>query len=212
MHYEPSIVLNSVVMILWGEMEPLVWKDPVADVRWVPLESVEENDYNPNVVAPNELKLLYLSILMDGYTQPVVTYHDSTKNRYIIVDGYHRYLVMKYHANIRERTKGLLPVVVLEKTESERMASTIRHNRARGKHRISGMANVVFSMLDKGVKDEAICADLGLEADELIRLKHVTGFAKLFENAEYKRSWETRRQIRIRRDYAENPAGFSIKR
>lgn len=185
-----------------------MWNDPISNVQWVPLDSVEENTYNPNVVAPNELRLLYHSILMDGYTQPVVTYYDTDKDRYIIIDGYHRYLVMKYHENIRVRSAGLLPVVVLDKTENERMASTIRHNRARGKHQINGMANVVFSMLDKGMKDESICSELGLEADELIRLKYVTGFAKLFENAEYKKSWETRRQIRIRRDYATNHSTY----
>ena len=146
-----------------------MFNDPVAHVQWVPLDKVSANDYNPNVVAPNELRLLYHSILMDGYTQPVVTLYD-----------------------------------VIDKSVNERMASTVRHNRARGKHQVTGMAGIVFSMLDNGMNDASICNELGLEADELIRLKYVTGFAKLFEDVEYKKSWESRRQIRLRRDYVEN--------
>jgi ParB-like chromosome segregation protein Spo0J len=178
-------------------------KDPVSDVRWVPIDKVVANDYNPNIVAPNELRLLYRSIQADGYTQPVVTIYDPTRDVYVLVDGFHRYLVMQYHKDIRDERDGLLPVVVIDKDMNERMASTIRHNRARGKHHIAGMAHVVFSMLENGMEDEAICAELGLEADELLRLKYVTGFAKLFENVEYKKAWETRKQIKLRRDYVE---------
>jgi ParB-like chromosome segregation protein Spo0J len=181
-------------------MRPKV-PDPVESVRLVPLEKVEANDYNPNIVARNELRLLYVSIKSDGYTQPVVTVYDAERDRYVIVDGFHRYLVMKYHDDIREPRGGLLPVVVIDKPINDRMASTIRHNRARGKHNISGMADIVFRMLDNGWTDEAVCAELGMEADELIRLKYVTGFAKLFENVEYRKAWETRRQIQLRRDY-----------
>ncbi len=181
-------------------MRPKV-PDPVESVRLVPLEKVEANDYNPNIVARNELRLLYVSIKSDGYTQPVVTVYDAERDRYVIVDGFHRYLVMKYHDDIREPRGGLLPVVVIDKPINDRMASTIRHNRARGKHNISGMADIVFRMLNNGWTDEAVCAELGMEADELIRLKYVTGFAKLFENVEYRKAWETRRQIQLRRDY-----------
>jgi ParB-like chromosome segregation protein Spo0J len=177
------------------------FSDPVSLVKWVAIEQVEANDYNPNIVAKNELRLLYLSILHDGYTQPIVTIYDNERDKYVIVDGFHRYLVMKYHENIRERTGGLLPIVVIDKSLNDRMASTIRHNRARGKHNIAGMANIVFRMLDGGWDDEAICSEIGLEADELIRLKYVTGFAKLFEDVEYKQSWETRRMIKLKRDY-----------
>ena len=181
-----------------------MFSDPVSNIQWVPLDKVEPNDYNPNVVAPNELRLLYQSILQDGYTQPVVTYYEDTRAAYIIVDGFHRYLDMVYHEDIQKRTDGFLPVVVIDKNINERMASTVRHNRARGKHQINGMANIVFEMLDSGVSDDAVCENLGLEADELVRLKYVTVFAKLFENVEYKKSWETRRMIRIRRDYENN--------
>lgn len=175
--------------------------DPVAKLQFVHIDKVEANDYNPNIVAKNELRLLYLSIKNDGYTQPVVTIYDKDRDKYVIVDGFHRYLVMKYHKDISEPRGGLLPVVVIDKPINDRMASTVRHNRARGKHNINGMADIVFRMLDGGMTDEAICSELGMEADELIRLKYVTGFAKLFEDVEYKKSWETRRMIKLRRDY-----------
>ncbi len=174
---------------------------PVSHVRWVPLEKVVANDYNPNKVATNEMRLLYTSIKADGYTQPVVTYYDAERDMYIIVDGFHRYLVCKTYPDIRESTGGLLPVVVIDRPLNDRMASTIRHNRARGKHAITGMANIVFQMLDGGWTDEQICKELGMEHDELIRLKYITGFAKLFENVEYRKALETRRQIKLRKDW-----------
>ena len=179
---------------------------PVSRVQWVPIDQVEANAYNPNIVAPNELRLLYHSIKEDGYTQPIVTIWDPDTKTYVIVDGFHRYLVMKYHADIRDRTGGLLPIVVLDKPMNERMASTVRHNRARGKHQVTGMATIVFHMLDNGWTDERVCAELGLEADELLRLKYVTGFAKLFEDVEYRHAWESKRQIILKRDYVEPDA------
>jgi len=174
---------------------------PVNFVRWVPIEKVHANDYNPNSVAKNEMRLLYVSILHDGYTQPVVTVYDDQQDQYVIVDGFHRYTTMKLNKDIAERNNGLLPVVVIDKSINDRMASTVRHNRARGKHSVSGMANMVFQMLENGWADEAICAELGVEPDELVRLKHVTGFSKLFENVEYKKAWETKRQIELRKQY-----------
>jgi len=174
---------------------------PVDLVRWIPIEKVHANDYNPNSVAKNEMRLLYVSISHDGYTQPVVTVYDDAKDEYVIVDGFHRYTTMRLNQDIADRNNGLLPVVVIDKSINDRMASTVRHNRARGKHSVSGMANMVFQMLENGWTDEAICAELGVEADELVRLKHVTGFSKLFENVEYRRSWETKRQIQLRNEY-----------
>lgn len=174
---------------------------PVSNVRWIKIEKVQANDYNPNSVAKNEMQLLYVSILHDGYTQPVVTVYDEKNDKYVIVDGFHRYLIMKTHPDIYARTEGRLPVVVIEKDINDRMASTIRHNRARGKHSVAGMGNMVFEMLDNGWKDDAICAELGMEADELIRLKHITGFSKLFENIEYRKAWETKKQIQFKKEY-----------
>jgi len=174
---------------------------PIGRVRWVPIEQVESNDYNPNSVATVEMKLLYTSIKHDGYTQPVVTIWDDEKQKYVIVDGFHRYTTMRMNKDLRDATGGLLPIVVIEKGINDRMASTVRHNRARGKHSISGMANMVFEMLEKGWDDERVCAELGMSADELIRLKHVTGFSKLFENVEYRKAWEEKRQLEIKREY-----------
>ena len=159
--------------------------EPVGDVRFVPVDMVEANDYNPNKVAVRELRLLYRSIEADGYTQPTVTVWDEEKGRYIIVDGFHRWLTMKRHKDIRDRTGGLLPIVVIDATPEDRMAATVRHNRARGKHSVSGMSHLVFGMLDRGMTDEEVCSELGMEADEILRLKHLTGFAKLYEDTKY---------------------------
>lgn len=175
-------------------------EQPVDKVIWVPLEKVKANSYNPNRVAADEMKLLYVSIDHDGYTQPVVTAYDPEKDEYIIVDGFHRYFVMR-ETEIRERTQAHLPVVVINKDMNDRMASTIRHNRARGKHTIQGMSSLVFAMLEEGWNDSNICNELGMEAEELLRLKHITGFSKLFKDAEYNRAWKERNQIIEENEY-----------
>jgi len=171
---------------------------PVDLVYWIPIDKVEPNNYNPNQVARIELGLLLTSIDHDGYTQPVVTIYDPDRDKYIIVDGFHRYFVMKANQQIYDRTGGLLPCVVIEKDINDRMASTIRHNRARGRHTVSGMSSMVFKMLDNGMTDENICSELGMEPEELLRLKHITGFSKLFADKQYNRSWTTKSQIAIR--------------
>lgn len=180
---------------------------PVDSVIWVSVDKVQANDYNPNSVASNELKLLHTSISHDGYTQPIVTIYDAELDKYVIIDGFHRYFTCKSNADIQEKTGGRVPIVVLQKTINDRMASTVRHNRARGKHSVNGMANLVFNMLDNGWADAEICNELGMEADELYRLKYMTGFAKLFEDVEYHKSWETRHQIALKKEWKkENPA------
>ena len=176
---------------------------PVDYVRWVDVNDVQANDYNPNSVASQEMHLLYTSILHDGYTQPVVTIYDEEIGKYIIIDGFHRYFTCKNNDDIRERNKGRLPIVVLEKDMNDRMASTVRHNRARGKHSIGGMSSMVFSMLDNGWSDADICNHLGMEPDELLRLKHITGFSKLFADAEYNKAWTTKHQILLKKKVAE---------
>ncbi len=160
-------------------------KNPVDLVRWVDMDDVVANDYNPNSVATNELKLLHTSISHDGYTQPIVTIYDPERKKYVIVDGFHRYYIMKTAKDIKKVNNGKLPIVVLKKDINDRMASTIRHNRARGKHSIDGMGNLVFNMLQNGWKDNQICQEIGLEAEELARLKHITGFSKLFKDMKY---------------------------
>jgi ParB-like chromosome segregation protein Spo0J len=183
------------------EITPI--QQPIDRVRWVDLDSVEANDYNPNSVAGKEMRLLYTSIKHDGYTQPIVTIFDEEKQKYIIVDGFHRYFTCKSNDDIKQRNHGKLPIVVIEKDINDRMAATVRHNRARGAHSIDGMANMVFSMLEKGWKDEDVCNELGMEAEELLRLKHITGFSKLFEDAEYSKAWETKNQLLLKKKYQE---------
>ncbi len=183
-----------------NEVSPLK-EQPIDNVLWQPIERIQANDYNPNSVAKVEMKLLYTSIKHDGYTQPIVTIYDDKIDKYIIVDGFHRYFTALSNPDILERNKGKLPIVVIDKDINDRMASTVRHNRARGKHSINGMASMVYSMLDNGWKDEDICNELGMEAEELVRLKHITGFSKLFENVEYKKAWEAKQQILLRKKY-----------
>lgn len=192
--------LDEVRDFISRELSP-VHSQPVDNVRWVPVDKVRPNDYNPNSVAKTEMRLLYLSILNDGYTQPVVTIYDEEADEYVIVDGFHRYFTCKNNPDIRERNHGMLPVVVIDKPINDRMASTVRHNRARGKHSVDGMANMVFKMLDEGWQDHEICNQLGMLPEELTRLKHITGFSKLFKDAAYTASWETRRQIKVRVAY-----------
>jgi len=176
-------------------------KQPIDYVMWVPIEKVEPNGYNPNSVATVEMGLLYKSIKKDGYTQPIVTIYDKKKDKYVIVDGFHRYYVCKTKKDIYDRNMGMLPIVVIDKNISERMAATVRHNRARGEHSIDGMSNLVFKMLDEGMSDADVCNELGMEPEELLKLKHLTGFSKLFANTEYKMAWETKNQIIERMKY-----------
>jgi len=187
------------------ELSPLK-EQPVDMIQWVPVEDVQANDYNPNSVAPHEMGLLYTSILHDGYTQPVVTVWDDKLKKYVIVDGFHRYFTCKNNPDIYERNHGLLPIVVLNKSINDRMAATVRHNRARGSHSIAGMSNMVFQMLDNGWQEAEICNHLGMQPDELLRLKHITGFSKLFADAEYRQAWETKKQILLRRKHKESAA------
>jgi ParB-like chromosome segregation protein Spo0J len=163
---------------------------PVYGVRAVPLEKVKANDYNPNAVAPPEMALLETSIWEDGFTQPIVCYYDPETDQYIVVDGFHRYRTLKESKRIFERERGLLPVVVIDKDLSDRMASTIRHNRARGSHNIELMSNIVAELVEMGKGDRWICQHIGMSVDELLRLKQITGVAALFANRDFSKSWE----------------------
>ncbi len=176
-------------------------KQPIDLVLWIPIEQVEPNDYNPNSVAKVEMELLYKSIKHDGYTQPIVTIYDPTKQKYVIVDGFHRYFVAKNKKDILDRNKGCVPIVVIKKDINERMAATVRHNRARGEHSITGMGNLVFKMLDNGMSDVEICDSLGMEPEELLKLKHITGFSKLFKDVEYNKAWISKYQARLKKEY-----------
>lgn len=163
---------------------------PVYNVLRVPLEKVKSNDYNPNAVAPPEMELLETSIWEDGYTMPIVTYYDEENDTYIIVDGFHRYSTMLRSERIREREKGHLPIVVINKALGDRMASTIRHNRARGSHSLDLMSNIVSELVEMGKGDRWICQHIGMSPDELLRMKQVTGLMSLFQNTDFSEAWE----------------------
>lgn len=165
-------------------------QNPVDCVQWIPIEKVKANNYNPNSVATQEMNLLYTSVREDGYTQPVVAYYDKEQDCYVIVDGFHRNLIVRRYKDIYERCHGMLPVVVINKDISDRMASTVRHNRARGKHSLDGMVNIIYNMIKEGKSEYEICNKLGMEPRELVRLKYITGFAKMFKNYEYEKAIE----------------------
>jgi len=162
---------------------------PVYNVKAIPLAKIRANSYNPNSVAPPEMKLLELSIWEDGYTMPIVCYYIPEEDIYEIVDGYHRYTVMQTSERIREREKGMLPVVVIDKDLDNRMASTIRHNRARGTHSIELMSNIVAELTTAGMSDAWIIRHIGMDKDELLRLKQITGLASLFAEKDFSEAW-----------------------
>ena len=164
---------------------------PVYHVIRVPMEKIQANSYNPNKVSPPEMKLLIKSILEDGYTMPIVCYYLSKEDRYEIVDGFHRYTAMKTCDEIAEREQGCLPVSVIDKPLSDRIASTIRHNRARGSHSIDLMVDIVAQLTEAGLSDEWIMKNIGMDADEILRLKQISGLASLFANKEFSKSWES---------------------
>jgi ParB-like chromosome segregation protein Spo0J len=162
---------------------------PVYNVRAIPLEKIRANSFNPNRVAPPEMKLLELSIWEDGFTMPVVCYYVPGEDIYEIVDGYHRYTVLLTSDRIKEREQGLLPVVIIDKDISNRMASTIRHNRARGSHSIELMSNIIAELTTAGMSDAWIIRHIGMDKDELLRLKQITGLADLFKEKDFSEAW-----------------------
>lgn len=165
------------------------FKSPVYNIISVPVEKIQANTYNPNTVAPPEMKLLYESIKADGYTMPIVCYYDSEQDIYIIVDGFHRYRIMLEHTDIYEREQGMMPVSVIDKSIDNRMASTIRHNRARGTHDVDLMSNIVKELHELGRSDAWISRHLGMDRDEILRLKQITGLAALFKDVKFGKAW-----------------------
>lgn len=165
--------------------------EPVDFVRWVNGDLVRGNDYNPNSVAPPEMELLRLSIVADGYTQPIVANLEDEK--YVVIDGFHRNRVGKECKDVRERVQGYLPVVQIrdEQTEvPERMASTIRHNRARGKHGVEAMSDIVLELKRRNWKDDKIGRELGMDPDEVLRLTQISGLAEMFSDKDFSEAWE----------------------
>lgn len=165
--------------------------EPVDCVLWAKSEDVIANDYNPNIVAPPEMRLLALSIEEDGYTQPIVTWQNE--DHLEVVDGFHRNRVGKETPAIRKRIMGYLPVTIVnhDRTDKgDRIASTIRHNRARGKHHVQGMSDVVLELKRRNWSDSKICRNLGMDPDEVLRLTQIQGLAEMFADHEFSEAWE----------------------
>ena len=165
------------------------YKSPVYQIKRIPIEKIVPNDYNPNHVARSEMHLLYDSIYHDGYTMPIVCYYDDVKDQYVIVDGFHRWQVCRDYREIYEREGGCLPVSVIDKPLDQRMASTIRHNRARGSHNVDLMVNIIKELQMLGRSDEWITEHLGMNRNELMRLKQVNGLASLYKGKEFSNAW-----------------------
>lgn len=167
--------------------------EPVDFVRWVKNTSVGANEYNPNSVAPPEMELLRLSIASDGFTQPIVTWRNSELHDNEVIDGFHRHRVGKECADIQSRIHGYLPIVAIAEDregKNDRVASTIRHNRARGKHRVEAMAEIVLDLHKRNWSDKKIAKELGMDQDEVLRLSQITGLLEAFENTEFTKAWE----------------------
>ncbi len=165
--------------------------EPVDFVQWIATDDIYANDYNPNAVAPPEMQLLELSISEDGYTQPIVTWSD--RNVLEVIDGFHRHRVGIESDVVQNRIHGYLPIVVAnaDRTDrGDRIASTIRHNRARGKHQIGAMADIVLELTRRNWSDKKIAKHLGMEPDEVLRLAQITGLAEMFADIEFTEAWE----------------------
>lgn len=164
--------------------------DPVDCVMWVKSETVVANDYNPNVMAPAEKRLLKHSLEKDGFTQPIVVYQQE--DSYLVVDGFHRYLLGKNQTHTGKRLQGYLPVTCVkfkDKGKAGRIAATIRHNRARGKHQIASMSDIVRDLSRLGWDDSRISSELGMDEDEVLRLKQISGITELFQGNKYSQAW-----------------------
>lgn len=166
--------------------------EPVDFVKWVANETVQANDYNPNAVAPPEMELLRLSIENDGYTQPIVVYENLINE---VVDGFHRSRCGKEYQSIKDRVQGFLPIVPINNArtgKADRIASTIRHNRARGKHAVSIMSEIVTDLRKRNWSDEKIGKELGMDKDEVLRLYQVSGLTEMFADKEFSEAWEVK--------------------
>ncbi len=165
--------------------------EPVDCVLWVEGDKIKANDYNPNSVAPPEMELLKISILYDGFTQPIVTY--PAENMKEVVDGFHRNRVGKEDDEVKKRVFGYLPITIIRKSQEDkgdRMASTIRHNRARGKHSIEGMAEIVLELKRRNWTDKKIAKNLGMDQDEILRLCQITGLREMFDDQDFTLAWD----------------------
>jgi ParB-like chromosome segregation protein Spo0J len=188
--HDKVLILNEFKKLM-HEISPFN-TEPVDCVLWVKNDTVAANDYNPNAVAPPEMELLRLSISNDGYTQPIVSMDNGDDTREVI-DGFHRNRVGKECEDIQKRVHGYLPVVTIRESQlgkGDRIASTIRHNRARGKHRVEAMSDIVLDLKKRNWNDKKIAKELGMDADEVLRLGQITGLAELFADKEFNEAWK----------------------
>lgn len=186
-------VINEIKKTL-HQVSPM-HNEPVDCVLWVKSQDVHANDYNPNVVAPPEMKLLEISIDEDGYTQPIVVFPEEKE--FEVVDGFHRHKVGKESKKIQKRVKGYLPVTIIRsdrEDHADRIASTIRHNRARGKHQVQAMSEIVLELSRRNWNNEKIARELGMDADEILRLKQISGLAEMFADREFSEAWEIKEE------------------
>lgn len=160
-------------------------KLPCLETIIVPMDKVQANNYNPNAVASNNMKLLEESILSNGFCFPVVTIWDPDLEKYIIIDGFHRYAIFRDYLQADE-----IPIIVLKQSINQRMEATVQFNRARGVHQVELMGDLVAALIKQGVPEDEIAQKLGMELEEVLRLKQVTGIAELFKNQQYSSSWE----------------------
>ena len=191
---------NDEIIETWNEVKLLMHEnsplstEPVDCVLWVKNETVYANDYNPNSVAPPEMELLRLSISNDGYTQPIVSMLDETGKTREVIDGFHRNRVGKECQEIQSRVHGYLPVVTIRESQEgkcDRIASTIRHNRARGKHQVESMSDIVVDLKKRNWSPKKISKELGMDADEVLRLTQISGLTELFKNQDFSNAWES---------------------
>lgn len=188
---DEKVYITNECKKLLHEVSPFK-NEPVDCVLWVPSGKVIANDYNPNSVAPPEMQLLEVSILNDGYTQPIVTWKEGDKNE--VIDGFHRSRVGKESSVISARIFGYLPVVEANQSQTDkgnRIASTIRHNRARGKHAVSAMTDIVIELKKRNWSEDRIGKELGMDSDEILRLCQISGLAEAFENDDFSKAWES---------------------
>jgi len=187
---EERVLLQNEIKKILHEHSPFK-REPVDLVIWEKVDSIHANDYNPNSVAPPEMKLLELSIDEDGYTQPIVTFDEGDQKE--VVDGFHRSRVCRESEVINTRVHGYIPVVVINanrEDKGDRIASTIRHNRARGKHGVTAMSDIVVDLKRRNWSDEKIAKQLGMDPDEVLRLSQISGLAELFQDKEFSEAWE----------------------
>lgn len=192
---ETKIVAINRIRAYLHEYSPFA-AEPVDCVQWVPLEEVHANDYNPNTVAPPEMKLLEHSIAQDGYTQPIVAWRNG--NGFEVVDGFHRNRVGRESKAVRKRIKGYLPLTIINaerEDRSDRIAATIRHNRARGKHRVEAMSDIVIELKRRNWSDERVSRELGMEQDEILRLCQITGLVEAFSDQDFSRAWDAEGEV-----------------